>query len=259
MVAVFATLLLFVTALAPGVASAQSASDEASFVSLINQVRAQNGLDPLEVDPELRTLARNWTSAQANGTCGVDENGEINHICHASPISAGVTSDWRKLGENVGTGPSVSAVMDAFIASPSHYDNIVDPAFTHIGIGVVWDGNRLYTTHRFMRLDPPASATTTTAAPATTAAPPTTPAPTTQAPTTAAPATTSAQTSNTNQTASDPADVDEASPEEVDDEESPQTTDLEPAESQPPSDQQGQVNVDLTRASVLVSALGLGS
>ena len=57
-----------------------------------------------------------------NGVCGEDR-----YICHASPISEGMTQDWAKLGENVGTGPDVGSVMDAFIASPGHYANIVDP------------------------------------------------------------------------------------------------------------------------------------
>ena len=117
-----------------------------------------------------------------DGSCGAD-----NYICHASPISAGVTHPWAKLGENVGTGPDVGSVMSAFIASPGHYANIIDPEFTHIGVGVVWDGNRMFTTHRFMKLQ--GSTPTTTAAPTTTTAAPTT----TQAPaTTASPATTTA-------------------------------------------------------------------
>lgn len=109
-----------------------------------------------------------------DGTCG---DGVF--ICHASPISAGVTHSWAKLGENVGTGPDVGSIMNAFVASPGHYANIVDPEFTHIGVGVVWDGNRMYTTHRFMKLQ--SSTPTTTVAPTTTAPPATTAAPSTTA------------------------------------------------------------------------------
>ena len=62
--------------------------------------------------------------------------------------------------------------MNAFIASPGHYANIVDPEFTHIGVGVVWDGSRLFTTHRFMKLQSQAPTTTTTVAPTTTTSAP---------------------------------------------------------------------------------------
>lgn len=176
-------ILLFST-LVPAAASASPAT-ESDFVSRVNATRAQAGLPPLAVDGQLTSLSRGWAEQMRSGVCGAG-----NFICHANPISAGVTHNWAKLGENVGTGPNTSLVMDAFIASPGHYANIVDPQFTHIGVGVVWEGDRLFTVHRFMRLQdaPPPTTTTppTTAAPTTTV-PPTTAPPTTAAPTTAAP------------------------------------------------------------------------
>lgn len=38
-------------------------------------------------------------------------------------------------GENVGVGPTTENIIQAFIASPTHLENITDP-FTHIGVGV---------------------------------------------------------------------------------------------------------------------------
>jgi hypothetical protein len=141
-------LALAIAVLAPllggSSADASSAGDEARFVALLNETRAEAGLPPLEVHTELGDLARGWT----------EEMRAAGGISHADPISAGLDAPWLKLGENVGTGPSVDAVMDAFIDSPGHYANIVDPAFTHVGVAVVWDGERLYTTHRFMTLQP---------------------------------------------------------------------------------------------------------
>ena len=195
--AIWVVLMMAAVGVAPTPVAAQSASDEASFIALINQVRAGRGLPPLIQNNELTSLARSWTQSQSNGVCPGDD-----FICHASSLDAGVTQPWTRLGENVGTGPNVNDVMDAFIASPGHYANIIDPAFTHVGVGVVWDGARLYTTHRFMALSSTqATTTTTTTAPAATAAPtPTTAAPATTAaptPTTTAPATTAAPTTTT--------------------------------------------------------------
>ena len=161
------------------------AADEAQFVALVNQTRAAVGVAPLAVDGQLTALARQHAQAMADkGT-----------IFHASPISAGVTAPWIKLGENVGTGPSAPPIMDAFINSPKHYQNIVDPAFTYIGVGVVWVGNQMFTTHRFMQLSgqgaPPA--TTPPPPPVTTPPPVTSPPPTRAvpvAPVTAPPVTT---------------------------------------------------------------------
>ena len=181
-------ILLFST-LVPAASSASPAT-ESDFVSRVNATRAQAGLPPLAVDGQLTSLSRGWAEQMRSGVCGAG-----NFICHANQISAGVTHNWAKLGENVGTGPNTSLVMDAFIASPGHHANIVDPQFTHIGVGVVWEGDRLFTVHRFMRLQdaPPPTTTTppTTAAPTTTV-PPTTAPPTTTAPGVIAPPTTNA-------------------------------------------------------------------
>lgn len=172
--AIVVVLALFVSLLAPTAVNA-SPNDEAIFINGVNEARTAAGLPPLQFDVQLTELARGWANEMAKGTCG-----EGVFICHASPISAGVTRSWAKLGENVGTGPDVESVMKAFIASEGHYANIVDPEFAYIGVGVVWDGARLYTTHRFMKLqdgEPPVTTTappvaTTTAPPVVTTAPP---------------------------------------------------------------------------------------
>lgn len=158
---------------------------EAEFVGLINNLRASRGLPTLEVDPELTSASRTWAA-------NMERNGGI---FHATDLSVGVTADWAKLGENVGEGNEVGPLFDAFVASPSHLKNLVDPAFTRVGVGVVVSpSGRIFTTHRFMALRPapapaPAPAPTTSAAPTT--APATTAAPTT---TTAAPVTTTSTT-----------------------------------------------------------------
>ncbi len=167
------TLLATTTSNSTPPASA-TADEEAQFVAALNQVRAGVGLPALAVNTQLVGLARQHTQVMA----------DAGHIFHANPISAGFTGPWAKLGENVGVGGSVPVLVDAFVASPGHYANIVDPAFTEIGVGVVWSGNAMYTTHRFLQLP----ATPTVTVPATTA-PPTTAPPITSPPTTAPPVT----------------------------------------------------------------------
>jgi hypothetical protein len=184
MLAMLAAWTLILAALVPASASA-SVAEESSFIAQVNATRTARGLQPLQLDIQLTNLARGWAGSMRDGVCGAGS-----FICHASPISAGVTHPWVKLGENVGTGPDVGSIMKAFIASPGHYANIVDPEFTHIGVGVVWDGNRMFTTHRFMKLQSSAPATTAAPTPTTTTSPPTTavaPTTTSAAPTTAAP------------------------------------------------------------------------
>ncbi|MEM7284963.1 MAG: CAP domain-containing protein [Actinomycetota bacterium] len=114
--------------------------DEARFVDHINAERAAAGLGPLTLDTSMRDAARSWTYWMAENVT----------LAHADDIVTGAPSDWTKVGENVGRGGSLDAVMDAFMASPSHAANVLDPGYTLVGIGVVWtDDGRLYTTHRF--------------------------------------------------------------------------------------------------------------
>ena len=130
---------------AGGGAGAAEPNDEAAFVDAINQIRTDLGLAELQTHTELADIAREHAMAMA----------DAGEIFHADPISAGLTAEWIKLGENVGVGAGVQVLVDAFVASPGHYANITDPTFTHIGVGVVWKGEALYTTHRFLR--PPGS------------------------------------------------------------------------------------------------------
>ncbi|MFN8050179.1 MAG: CAP domain-containing protein [Acidimicrobiales bacterium] len=129
-------------------------AEEQAFVAKINQLRTGLGLAPLAVDGELTTQARIWSQT-------MKDRGDI---FHSSNLAGGISANWQKLGENVGVGGTVDALFDAFVASPHHYENLVDPSYRFIGVGVVWDGDRMFTAHRFMATfpDPPA----TTAAPA---------------------------------------------------------------------------------------------
>ncbi|MGH8990436.1 MAG: CAP domain-containing protein, partial [Acidimicrobiia bacterium] len=157
----------------PTAASADTVSDEASFVAQINGLRASQGLPSLEVHPNLVDKARGWAA-------GMGDAGRIWH----STLSDGITADWRKLGENVGMGGSVDSLHQAFIASPKHYANLVDPAFNYVGIGVVHVNGTLFVSEMFMKLEsapvsvaPPAPAPTPAPAPAPTPAPTPAPAP----------------------------------------------------------------------------------
>jgi hypothetical protein len=107
-------------------AHADTLSEESSFVAQINSLRVSKGLDPLTVDAGITGKARAWAQTMA----------DKNMIWH-STLSDGVTADWQKLGENVGMGGSVDALQVAFVNSPHHYANLVDPAFRSIGVGVV--------------------------------------------------------------------------------------------------------------------------
>jgi len=147
---------------------AAAPDDEAAFVAMINNLRTSRGLNALVVDPELTAQARRWTDVMA-----ADDQ-----LKHAGDLSSGISARWDLLGENVGvhTIHDISGLFQAFVASPHHLENLLDPQFEYVGVGVtVTPSGKVWTTHRFMSV-PPAPA------PAPTPPPPPAPAPAPTAP-----------------------------------------------------------------------------
>jgi hypothetical protein len=136
--AVLAVILTAALRMTPA-AHADTVSAESQFVTLINQLRQSKGLRPLAVDPRLVTVARNWSAQMASSKT----------LSHNGSFSAQAPGDWVKLGENVGYGGDVNTIHQAFVNSPHHYANLVDPAFNAVGIGVVVSGGTTWVTEDF--------------------------------------------------------------------------------------------------------------
>jgi hypothetical protein len=139
----FGLIVAIGVALFPAGARADTVSDEATFVAKINDLRASKGLGALQVNANLVAKARTWATTMAGAS----------RIWH-STLSDGITADWQKLGENVGMGGSVDGLHNAFVASPHHYENLVDPSFTQVGIGIAMNGDTMFVAEEFMELMP---------------------------------------------------------------------------------------------------------
>lgn len=121
--------------------SASPGTDELDFVAKLNELRASQGVRPLEARGSLFDMARIWsgTMVAAGG------------ISHSPNLAAQAPSNWGKLGENVGMGPDVQGLHDAFVNSPAHYRNMVDGEFDAVGVGVVHRADGLiFVTVNFM-------------------------------------------------------------------------------------------------------------
>ena len=148
-------------------------ADESCFVQQTNATRASKGLSVLQVSGSLASEARTHTQAMASS----------NSLYHSTADQ--YPGNWIGLGENVGVGPACNDVEQAFLASPHHYENIVDPKWTSIGVGVVpnSDGTGIWVTVSFEQWQAtPAPPTTPPPAPAPTPTPAPRPAATTPAP-----------------------------------------------------------------------------
>ena len=110
------------------------AAVEAEMLQLVNEERAKAGLDPVELDPELRAVAR------AHG----EEMFRLGYFAHESPVTgspadrlidAGIL--YLSSGENLAYAPSVEVAHEGLMNSPGHRANILSPVFTRLGVGVV--------------------------------------------------------------------------------------------------------------------------
>jgi hypothetical protein len=124
------------------VAPAQPAQADpvSSWLSWVNNFRASHGVQPLLLDGQQSALAQQ--RAQIIASSGT--------LVHTPDLTAGVTENWTAMGENIGFGPDVNTIGNAFVNSPKHYANLVNPAYNRIGIGVVIDSSgTMWVTHRF--------------------------------------------------------------------------------------------------------------
>jgi hypothetical protein len=166
---------------------AQAGDTVADLAAMTNADRAAAGLKALVSASDLQSLAQSRANDMAKS----------GRLAHTTNLGSKV-SGWRKLGENVGRGPNLRDIETAFMASPSHRENILDPDFSQFGVGVTWDGKEYFyvavtfrqpsgtaaapaptpattpTTRAAAAPPRPKPTTTTQPAPTTTTAPPTT-------------------------------------------------------------------------------------
>ena len=114
-------------------------ADETTAFNLVNQDRAANGAPALGVNGTALTKAQGWARHLADRSGGVCSSATLIH----SDLTQGAPAGWRRLGENVGCRTVTGSVSNAvapleaqFMGSSGHRANIVDPRFTHAGIGM---------------------------------------------------------------------------------------------------------------------------
>lgn len=131
------------------------------MVRLVNELRVARGLNVLQVDASLQEGAERWSINMALRGA----------IFHNENLGDEIQGNWARVGENVGRGPSIDDIQVAFSTSPGHLDNLLDPRWDAMAVGVVKSSDGLlYITQRFEDVRVEAAATATPA-PAPTATP----------------------------------------------------------------------------------------
>jgi uncharacterized protein YkwD len=108
----------------------------------INDVRAAAGLPPVTLREDVSAISRDWSRQMANA-------GGISHR-PASQLSAMLAAGWRGWGENVASAPDIFWAQSGLEQSAGHYENMVNPLYNYVGIGVVVQGATVWVTQNFV-------------------------------------------------------------------------------------------------------------
>ena len=120
---------------------------EKEVIRLVNDIRIKNGLNKLTENWELSRVARYKSQDMKDN----------NYFSHTSPVygspfdmikNFGIS--YRSAAENIAKGQNTpQAVVNAWMNSSGHRVNILNPSYTHIGVGYVSNGN--YWTQMFIK------------------------------------------------------------------------------------------------------------
>ena len=113
--------------------------DEANHVQMVNAFRTSNGVAELDWDDTLYDKAREWSQHMA-------DQGRLSH----SDLKAGAPAGWHILGENVAYNSSLTAAMEALENSPVHRANLLNPEFTRVAVGIIFQNKVYWVTEEFV-------------------------------------------------------------------------------------------------------------
>lgn len=126
---------------------------ESTIISLLNELREEQGLNPLTPNEELKEAA----------TIRAIETEEL--FSHTRPDGTDaftvfdeetVSYNYQLVGENLGMATyyleeeeMAELLFNGWVESEGHYENMVRPDYEEIGIGVHYDDEHLYATQIF--------------------------------------------------------------------------------------------------------------
>ena len=106
----------------------------------LNADRTANNIGRLPTQADAQRKAQAWAEKLARE----------NALYHSN-LPDGIKTRWCSLGENVGYGPSVSAIEDAYMKSPGHRANILNTKWNGVGVGYAKNGNKTFTVQVFIK------------------------------------------------------------------------------------------------------------
>ena len=127
-------------------AQSEVSTAERALFDDLNRERAAKGLPPLHWDAALASAAREHASRMA----------QRNVLSHQLPGEPQVQDRATKAGarfttiaENIAVAPNSATIHSAWMQSPHHRENILDPELNGVGIGVVKGSDGLFAVQDF--------------------------------------------------------------------------------------------------------------
>ncbi|MGA7562028.1 MAG: CAP domain-containing protein [Desulfobaccales bacterium] len=135
-------------------------NDVAAWIGrFTNEIRQRSGLPPLAKDGTLAAIAQAYSDDMLRRGFFSHTNPEgLTVRDRLSPYFSGTISS---LGENIWEGSNIPAansealaryIMDSWMSSPGHRENILSADYTHLGVGVAALGGEIRATQDFANL-----------------------------------------------------------------------------------------------------------
>ncbi len=115
-------------------------TEQSAVLSRLNQDRNAHGLVSLGTHGQAQQKAQRWAEELAR-------TGTLKH----SKLSDGISGCWRSIGENVGRGPNVASIQNAYMNSAGHRANILSNTWNGVGVGYAKRGSTTYTVQVFIK------------------------------------------------------------------------------------------------------------
>lgn len=125
------------------------ADAERQIFESLNRERTSRGLRALTLDDRLTDVARKHSAEMARRRAISHQfAGETDMTSRI--VGSGV--HVKSVGENVAASPAAETAHDALMHSPPHRENILQPKFDQVGIGVTQGEHVLYVTEDFAQV-----------------------------------------------------------------------------------------------------------
>ena len=121
-------------------------------IFLVNQARTEAGLEPIYAVPYLNEVAEEKAEENMNNPIQARIGGT-----HFMSVVDYEIAPWSTAGENMATGMATpEETFQHWKDTPSQWDAIMNPDFTHMGVGVIYnpeDENGWYWEQIFIKVD----------------------------------------------------------------------------------------------------------